>query len=180
MTDSDKPIAKITIDGQPEVKPEIKSEIKPEKRTEKDPQKEAAMPVIIALLGYGGAIPFVALAAAHLLALYFPLVSPAALLIGYGAVILSFVGALGWGSHLRDEQIMPSKYIWSIMPALMGWLALMAPLQIAASMIIIGLLACWWADRAQIKKGVWPKWMGRLRTHLTMLACLSLSALLVF
>ena len=145
MTDSDKPTAKITIDGQPESVQEKGPDIKPEKA----PQKEAAMPVIIALLGYG-------------------------------AVILSFVGALGWGSHLRDEQIMPSKYIWSIVPALIGWFALMAPLQIAASMIIIGLLACWWADRAHIKKGVWPKWMGRLRTHLTVLACLSLSALLVF
>ena len=176
MTATDTPTAKITIDGQPESLKEKGPDIKPEQ----DPQKQAAMPVIIALLGYGGAIPFVALAAAHSLALYFPLVSPAALLIGYGAVILSFVGALGWGSHLRDEQILPSKYIWSIVPALIGWFALMAPLHIAASMIIIGLLACWWADRAHIKKGVWPKWMGRLRTHLTVLACLSLSAVLVF
>lgn len=180
MTVSDKPTAEITIDGKPESQAEIKSESQLESLTENDSEKEAAMPVIIALLGYGGAIPFVALAAAHSLALYFPLVSPAALLIGYGAVILSFVGALGWGSHLRDEQIEPSKYIWSIVPALIGWFALMAPLQMAASMIIIGLLTCWWVDRAHIKKGVWPKWMGRLRTHLTVLACLSLSALLVF
>ena len=141
--------------------------------------KAGAMPVVIALLGYGGAIPFMALAGAHLLSLHTPFAAPGAMLVGYGAIILSFVGALHWGSHLRDEVILPAHYIWSIVPALIGWLALMAPLMMAALMLIVGLLLCWWVDRAQIKTGRWPAWMGRLRAHLTLLACLSLSMIFV-
>lgn len=140
---------------------------------------EAPMPVIIALLGYGGALPFVALAAAHWLSLQLPFAQPAALLVGYGVVILSFVGALSWGSHLRDQHISQGLYIWSIVPALMGWVALMVPLMMAALIVIIGLIICWWGDRAKVKTGIWPRWMGRLRAHLTILACLSLSILLI-
>ena len=139
----------------------------------------ASMPVVIALLGYGGAIPFLALACADLLSLHLPFASPADLLIGYGAIILSFVGALGWGSHLRDKMISPAIYIWSIIPALMGWVALMAPIAAGALILIIGLVLCWWGDRARIKTGAWPKWMGRLRAHLTLLACFSLSVLVI-
>ena len=147
--------------------------------THHEAAQEVNMPVIIALLGYGGALPFVALAAAHLLSLQLPFAQPAAILVGYGVAILSFVGALSWGSHLRDSHISQGLYIWSIIPALMGWVALMVPLMMAALIVIAGLIICWWVDKAKVKTGIWPRWMGRLRAHLTLLACLSLSVLLI-
>ena len=69
-------------------------------------------------------MPFVALAAASLLAPdHRSLWSPA--LIAYGAVILSFVGALHWGFSMTAPQ-MPARqrtihYVWSVVPALLAW-----------------------------------------------------------
>lgn len=163
-----------------QAKPETEHQAEPNLLVkDKEAGQKAPMPVIIALLGYGGACPFVALAAAHLLSLQLPFAQPAAILVGYGVVILSFVGALSWGSHLRDEHVSQGLYIWSIVPALMGWVALMVPLLFAALIVITGLIICWWVDRAKVKAGIWPQWMGRLRAHLTMLACLSLSVLFI-
>ena len=54
-----------------------------------------ALPTSVAWLGYGGLLPFVALAGIGWWAPGTPLWGTA--LLAYGAVILSFVGALHWG-----------------------------------------------------------------------------------
>jgi len=61
-----------------------------------DPVRRAA-----AWLGYGGLIPFIVLAPASLLDHHHGWTWSDAL-YGYGAIILSFVGALHWG--FRDER----------------------------------------------------------------------------
>lgn len=51
------------------------------------------------------------------------------MLLSYGAVILSFVGALHCGFAMAHpataEQGVSGMYVWSIMPALVGWVALL-------------------------------------------------------
>ncbi len=74
-------------------------------------------------LGFGGLIPFVFCATmAHSgnqqLAAY-SLVGIA----NYGAVILSFVGAVHWGLAMQGERHL-YWYAWSITPALLGWAAI--------------------------------------------------------
>src|SRR3990167_1949564 len=98
-----------------------------------------SMPHAITWLGYGGLIPFVALAAASVLAPdHRSLWSPA--LIAYGAVILSFVGALHWGIAMTAPQ-MPVRqrtihYVWSVIPALLAWPAPLMPVAGGALILI--------------------------------------------
>lgn len=134
---------------------------------------------LTALLGYGGALPFVFLAMATLLDLVLPFAPARALLIGYGVVILTFLGALHWGDQIQQKTKQSWRYIWSVMPALLGWVAFMMPAAIASMMLIAGFLVCWLIDRQLVNKGVWPIWLGRLRLHLTVIACFSLACVFV-
>ena len=134
------------------------------------------------LMGFGGLFPFVFLALASVIGLRTPFAPAPALLIGYGAIILSFVGALHWGAQLTQsnpQKIRASSYIWSIMPALLAWLALMLPAMAAASCLIAGLLICWGVDMRASKDQDWPPFMRPLRTILTAIACVSLSVIYV-
>ena len=131
------------------------------------------------LLGYGGLLPFIILAAATMMGLQMPFAPAHALLIGYGAVILSFVGALHWGVQLSAQNAKPAAFIWSVVPALIGWVALMLPAKAAALCLIAGLVMCWGYDMRLIRKKEWPSFMGALRTILTAIACLCLSVLFV-
>lgn len=134
------------------------------------------------LLGFGGLLPFVILAAATMMELHTPFAPAHALLIGYGAVILSFVGALHWGAQLSADKLSADKlsagsFIWSVVPALIGWVALMLPAKLGAFCLIGGLVMCWGYDMRLIRKKEWPSFMGALRTILTAIACLSLGVI---
>jgi len=129
------------------------------------------------LLGFGGLLPFVILAAATMMGLHTPFAPAHALLIGYGAVILSFVGALHWGAQLSAHKLSAGPFIWSVVPALIGWVALMLPAKLGALCLIGGLVMCWGYDMRLIRKKEWPSFMGALRTILTAIACLSLSVI---
>ncbi|MEY3665629.1 MAG: hypothetical protein RLZZ153_1811 [Pseudomonadota bacterium] len=77
-------------------------------------------------LGYGGLIPFAALALASWL-----IADPASqalsleLLRGYGLAIVSFVGAISWGIALVlvgiDDARRIRLLVWSVVPSLMGF-----------------------------------------------------------
>ena len=53
--------------------------------------------MVARMLGYGGLLPFLFLAGAVVLGIRLPLAPAPSLLVGYGAIILSFIGALHWG-----------------------------------------------------------------------------------
>ena len=158
----------------------------PKKEHEKEHDKELAdkiagdRAVLTArLLGFGGLLPFMFLAAATMMGLRTPFAPAPALLIGYGAIILSFVGALHWGVQLQETPAKSGRYLWSVMPALIGWLALMLPAVSAALCLIIGLILCWLYDWRVITQKEWPPFMLSLRTILTAIACLSLSVIFI-
>ena len=129
-------------------------------------------------LGFGGLVPFLFLAAATVMDLRLPFAPAPALLIGYGAIILSFVGALHWGAQLTNSTPRSARFVWSILPALLGWVALMVPATSAVICLITGLILCWIYDMRIMKAGEWPHYMRSLRTILTAIACLSLSVIL--
>jgi Protein of unknown function (DUF3429) len=87
--------------------------------------------VVATVLGLAGLVPFLVLGA---VVLFDPLASPQAItaLIGYSAVILSFVGAVHWGFALRSsvptlpEGAERSLLVFGVVPALLGWVALLA------------------------------------------------------
>jgi hypothetical protein len=121
-------------------------------------------------LGYGGLIPFVGLSAALWLAPpgYWPLAGKA--LLGYGATIASFLGAIHWGLVMRQESAQPSSsLLWGVLPPLLAWLALL--LGPAAGLLLIATLlwACFAVDRVVYSRLQLQAWLP-LRLQLTLVA----------
>jgi hypothetical protein len=84
------------------------------------------LPALAIILGIAGLLPFVLLGVGSVTTN--TLTSPIAayLLVGYGAVILSFIGAVHWGFTLATEHDPAERprLALGIVPALVGWSAL--------------------------------------------------------
>ena len=104
-------------------------------------------PNLATVLGYAGLLPFGALA----LALWWPgSVHQAPLafaLLAYGASIASFLGAIHWGLAMRDGVEGAPLYLWGVIPSLLAWVALLAPLAGGLLMLALLLLVCYAVDR---------------------------------
>ena len=124
-------------------------------------------------LGLAGLIPFVGLAAALWLAPsgVWPLAAMA--LLGYGATISSFLGAIHWGLSMRDRPApRVASLLWGVMPSLLGWVALLlAP---APGLLLIAALlwACLAVDRVLYPRYQLQAWLP-MRWRLTLVASIS-------
>lgn len=144
--------------------------------------RQATIPSTAASLGYGGLLPFVLLALGILIdtqrAAWF-----SAALIAYGAVILSFVGALHWGfamslGEFTDEsghRRRNEEFLWSVVPALLAWPALLVSTTVASVMLIAGFVAHYGQDRRLAAFASLPAWYLPMRLRLTVVACLCLA-----
>lgn len=140
------------------------------------PASPASAPALI--LGISGLVPFVGLAGMiglgpevwygySLMALSY-----------YGAVILTFVGALHWGYALKQSE--PDGESWlqygfSVVPALLAWLSLIFPVWTALRLQAAGLIMCYLFDRSMVRKEPLPQWFLQLRALLTAVGAASLS-----
>jgi hypothetical protein len=134
------------------------------------------IPLAALILGLSGAIPFVSLALAFALGqgelLGFPVLLA---VIGYGAVILSFLGGIRWGAALQaDPTVQPIQFTLAVIPSLIGWMALLMPPVMAPSILLIAMMAQGISDIAAAQLRRLPPWYGRLRLILTMIVSLSL------
>ncbi len=144
---------------------------------------ESSRPAAIPWLGYGGLLPFAGTALACWL-------DPShrslwtELLLGYGAVILSFVGALHWGFAMVHPATagrpMNGMYAWSVMPSLLGWLALLVQPAAGATLLIAGFLAHYRQDLRLARVLTLPAWYLPLRLQLTTVACICLACVYFF
>jgi hypothetical protein len=104
----------------------------------------AKLPAAVAWLGYGGLVPFVAFCAGSLLGGAHADLSRAAL-FSYGAVILSFVGALHWGIALAAPGLATRQraalFAWSVLPALLAWPSLLLYVKPATLLLVGGFAA---------------------------------------
>ncbi|WP_101674931.1 DUF3429 domain-containing protein [Alloalcanivorax mobilis] len=118
------------------------------------------------LLGVAGLIPFYALAALA----WRDDLRPWALHAeaGYAAVVLSFLGAVHWGRALASPT--PRNHIGSLLfgikPALLGWFALMLPVEFALPMLTAGLVFVWGTEQMVFFETL-PTWYRHLRHLLT-------------
>ena len=97
----------------------------------------------------------------------------------YGAVILSFLGAVHWGLAMQDERN-PYWYVWAITPALLGFASLLLfDVEMRIVALIPLFLLAWSVDRQAAKYGLIPNWYMRLRSNLTAGAVISLTAMLL-
>ena len=96
----------------------------------------------------------------------------------YGAVILSFLGAVHWGLAMQGNRN-PYWYVWSITPAIFGFASLLlfdVEMRIVALMPLFGL--AWSVDRQAANRGLIPNWYMQLRSMLTAGALISLATML--
>ena len=141
-------------------------------------------PRTVAWLGYGGLLPFVALAAATVAAQLSGQNSGQnphawnAALLAYGAAILSFVGALHWGFAMTLRELtarqQTASFVWSVVPALVAWIALLTSPLVAAVLLVTGFCIHYRQDRRLAAHADLPGWYLPTRLRLTMVACLCL------
>ena len=136
-------------------------------------------PRIAAWLGYGGLIPFVALGLlicvdhgrGQLWHTY---------LTAYGAVILSFVGALHWGFAMLLIDITPRRrnavYAWSVIPCLIAFCSLVAHSFYGDILLAIGFTIQYWQDLRLGAIVLLPAWYLSLRLRLTLVAVICVVA----
>ena len=137
------------------------------------------VPAAAAWLGGLGALPFVVLAAA----LTAP-VGPAreglgTALVAYGAVILSFLGAVHWGLAIAPAATAGSPGLalrlgGSVVPSLVGWGALLLPTVGGLVALAVAFGAMLAADRRATRLGAAPAWYATLRLPLSLAAIASL------
>ena len=135
------------------------------------------IPPIVAWLGYGGLLPFIALAAATWFDSNHSSLWRDAML-AYGAVILSFVGALHWGFAMSRSDMTANQrtrsFVWSVVPSLFAWMALLMTPTYAVMLLVAGFLIHFWQDRRLVLLVNLPAWYLPLRLNLTLVACVSL------
>ena len=142
------------------------------------PQSPATPPTVVGWLGYGGLIPFAALAVASAVAPeHLAWWSPA--LQSYGAVILSFVGALHWGFAMGLSDVPAAQrsalFAWSVVPSLLAWPAFLVGGGVGSSLLIAGFAAHFVQDLRLVRKTALPAWYLPLRLRLTATACACLA-----
>ncbi len=124
-------------------------------------------------LGFGGLVPFVGLAAAPWLG--WPGAWPTAgmALLGYGATISSFLGAIHWGLAMRERPTQPGpSLLWGVVPSLLAWVALLLGPAHGLLLITALLWACFAVDRVLYSRYGLQAWLP-LRWQLTVVASIS-------
>jgi hypothetical protein len=99
-------------------------------------------------------------------------------LIGYGALVLAFLCGVRWGVRLQSGAGGGAFYLVGCLGALLGAIALLLPVHIALSLLLIGFAV----------QGLWDVWTGfrgglpagyaRLRVRMTLAVCFFLIAIL--
>lgn len=140
--------------------------------------REAPRPAL--WLALAGLIPFIGLTAAVGFAPFVWSVRALVVLINYGAVVLSFVGAVHWGLGLQGPEYLTWKRLGlSIVPALIAWGAVnMYPIP-ALLTLAFGFFLAFMLDVRAANEGVLPLWYKVMRRGLTTLVMLSLGVTLV-
>jgi Protein of unknown function (DUF3429) len=144
--------------------------------------ERSGIPSVALGLGFAGLIPFLIAALSQWAALG-PITPEFGYRAGviYGAVILSFLGGIRWGVAVNSSygERQSVEFAASNIAALAGWLSLLLPPVMCLSLLISGFLLQGLWDLMSSEDGILPEWYGKLRTVLTVIAVLALTAILV-
>jgi len=136
-------------------------------------------------LGLWGAVPFLVLSVLSIFVDDLWGVNVESALIAYGAVILSFLGGVHWGMAIswfgtEAPQIFDRRLMISVVPSLLGWLALLLPASVALLVLAISFAAMLYIDLVAAGQGQAPSWYPALRWLLTAIVIGSLIMCIVF
>ena len=137
-----------------------------------------AVPRTARLLGLAGLLPFAGFALTAIGSGSDLSRATQPVLIGYGAVILSFMGGCRWGLAAagHEDDAKPALYLISVLPALYAWLASLLAFAPAAYALAAGFVALYLAERHPLLRANAPSWWLALRGPLTLGAAFSLAA----
>lgn len=96
--------------------------------------------------------------------------------LGYGAVIISFLGAIHWGLEYAERA--PStdpartrfRYGLGVLAPAVAWPTLLMPVEFALTSQFGAFVALYWADTRAARRGWAPAWYGTYRFVLTAVA----------
>lgn len=135
--------------------------------------RAAAPSVWAQRLGYAGLLPFVLLAAAIWVAEPGHRAFAGLALLGYGAAIASFLGAIHWGLVIREASQQSLALLgWGVMPSLLAWIAFMLSPSVGLLVIAAVLWACFAVDRVVYPRFQVQGWLP-MRLALTCVASAS-------
>lgn len=86
--------------------------------------------------------------------------------LAFAAVMLAFMGAIHWGLAMRADEASekaPMQMGLSVIPPLLGWLALSLPINFAIPLFFFAFGTLYFADNWAVKQGLAPAWYTRLR-----------------
>lgn len=141
--------------------------------------EDREIPDLPLALGLAGLAPFIGLALALALQHPEPFGLPAApALLGYGATILSFLGGAHWGLALRHPSpgTRSALFLGAMAPPLLAWAALLVGGPGGLAMLAVGLAAHGAIDATRSTRFAAPRWYGRLRLLLSLLATVAVTA----
>ena len=102
------------------------------------------------------------------------------ILIAYAAVILSFIGAVHWGIVMSNNEDRHSmQLLASVVPSLVGWIALLIPVTPALIILLLGFIIHILYDWSMHKKLVFPEWYLPMRVRLTSFVSICLVASII-
>lgn len=127
-------------------------------------------------LGYAGAIPFVAGALAALPVSGSLREWGILLLLGYGAIILSFMGGVHWGAAMVRNDISLAQLGKSVAPSLLALGAVLIGGRTGLFLLASGFAGLLYYDETETAAGRLPAWYPSLRRPLSAIV---ISALLV-
>lgn len=139
---------------------------------------KTGVPHLARMLALAGAVPFVAGAALLWIGsvggMSGEFVSGA--LKSYSAVILSFLGGVHWGLALgaKNPGARDRELLFSIVPALVSWIAVLFVPNIALMVLAIAFLLQGLFDIWMALKDHAPNWYARLRIEMTVIVCVLL------
>lgn len=133
---------------------------------------DPSMPPGASALGYGGLVPFVAAVLGIALLDGEPRAMAARALLAYGAVILSFLGAVHWGLLLaRPSADAARRLLAGVLPSLAGWIALLLPVRFGLTLLVVAFGALWLYEHRVLGVKFLPEAYLVLRRNLTLGVC---------
>jgi hypothetical protein len=145
-----------------------------------------SLPPVAIALGVAGLVPFMLLGLGAVGANADRAFGAAEALVGYGAVILAFLGGVHWGFTLgeaEDRSAVRARLALGVLPSLVGWLAILCGiigLPVSSMVVLIaGFTGTLVVEFRAQKRDLLPAGYLALRTALTCVVVPILTAVMV-
>ncbi|UNI15943.1 hypothetical protein JDV02_002427 [Purpureocillium takamizusanense] len=103
--------------------------------------------------------------------------------LGYGAVIISFLGAIHWGLEYAEKEPLRERtrfrYGMGVVASVVAWPTLFLPFEAALTTQFMAFVALYFADSRASSRGWAPPWYGMYRFLLTVMVGLAILVSLV-